>query len=62
MESCFHCDGEMKNEYQEMLYTPDLRYVKCCSEKCAKYTLRLNADILYDRYNIIKNQCIQRLK
>lgn len=62
MEVCYKCNGELKGEYQVMIYDPDLKFVKCCSEDCAESLKSENANYLHELYLVVNNQCIQILK
>lgn len=61
-EKCYNCDEELVEEYQVMIYEPDLQLIKCCCMDCAEEVKKRNEEILYDRSETVRRQCIQRLK
>jgi len=62
--NCFLCDIPIEHAYQVKIideYTGDLEFVKCCSMEHAEKAQRENARIHRNRYESIRDQCIQKL-
>lgn len=61
---CYECGNLNVSEYQVMIYDDamNLKFVKCCSMRCANISKGINSRYLKDMYEKIDRQCIQRLK
>lgn len=62
MKKCSNCNRPLEEEYQVMIFDPEQKFVKCCSEECANELKEENTNVLYGRFCAVDRQCIQVLK
>lgn len=62
IEKCYNCDGVLVEEYQVIIYDPELKIEKCCCVDCAEELKKRNQELLYARADMVKRQSIQILK